>query len=126
MYLDRFETKPIEAHRNPDGEIQFKDTGDDMVDRWEAQIANGEIPDLMEAFDDESIKYISKLKQAAQARNPYEGLSLKSTFDKISESAARQGLTVGNQAQKSSHDLRKELAEKLAGPTFGFDPDEID
>jgi hypothetical protein len=127
FYLDKFEQKPIEAHRNVDGEIQFKDTGDELVDRWEEQIAAGQIPDLFEAFDEESIRHLEKLKAAAAARDPYEGLSFKSTFDKISVQANSEGLTVGAKGNTpaSHEDLKRALAEKLANATtFGFDPND--
>ena len=41
----------MEIHTNEKGEIQFSDTGDPLIDRWEAQIAQGLTPDLTEAFD---------------------------------------------------------------------------
>lgn len=127
FYLDKFEKKPIEAHRNEQGEIQFKDTGDDLIDRWEEQIANGETPDLMEAFDEESINHIKKIKAAAFARDPYQGLSLKQTFDKISATAAAEGLTVGKQPSVPLIDqnLRQAVTERINSPFFG-DFDDIE
>lgn len=127
FYIDKFEKKPIEAHRNENGDIQFKDTGDDLVDRWEEQIANGEVPDLMEAFDEESIQHIKKIKAAAAAKDPYQGLSFKQTFDKISASASAEGLTVGSKASTVAminEDLRKAVAARINGPTFGGDVDD--
>lgn len=126
FYLDKFEEKPLEAHRNSDGNIQFKNTGDDLIDQWEEQLAKGLTPDLMEAFDESSLRHMEKLRAAAKARNPYEGLSFKSTFDKISEQAKKEGLTVGaDRGIPSTEDLRRSLAEKLANaPTFGFDPED--
>ena len=122
FWLDKFEQKPIEAHRNAKGEIQFRDTGDTLIDRWEAQIADGEIPDLMEAFDEESIRHIEKLKAAARAKDPYAGLSMKSTVDKISAQATREGITVSDRRKPTLPNL-----ENLSNmPTFGFSENDDD
>jgi hypothetical protein len=82
---------------------------------------------LFEAFDEESIRHLEKLKAAAAARDPYEGLSFKSTFDKISVQANSEGLTVGAKGNTtaSHEDLKRALAENLANATtFGFDPND--
>lgn len=121
FFLDKYEQKPIEAHRNADGHIQFKDTGDDLVDRWEDQIAKGEEPDLFEAFDEESIRHMEKLRAAAQARDPYQGLSMKATVDKISTQASREGLTVGK--SNIPAELKRSLEKLTTAPTFGFTDD---
>lgn len=118
FWLDKYEQKPIEAHRNADGEIQFKDTGDELIDRWEEQIARGESPDLFEAFDEESIKHMEKLRAAARARDPYEGLSMKATVDRISAQASREGLTVGKPDPRE--ELKRSLEKLGSTPTFGF------
>lgn len=118
FWLDKYEQKPIEAHRNADGEIQFKDTGDELIDRWEEQIAKGESPDLFEAFDEESIKHMEKLRAAARARDPYEGLSMKATVDRISAQASREGLTVGKPDPRE--ELKRSLENLGSTPTFGF------
>lgn len=124
FYVDKFREKPIEAHRNADGEIQLTDTGDALVDRWEAQIAAGQEPDLWEAFDEESIRHLEKLRQAAELRDPYRGLSMKDTFDKVSRQAAREGLTIGK-APVFSEAEKRALAEKLLNrPTFRDPPDD--
>jgi hypothetical protein len=51
-YYDIYESSPLEMHRQADGEIQLKDTGDALIDKWEEQIAEGMEPDLWEAFSD--------------------------------------------------------------------------
>lgn len=125
-YVDRFEEKPIEAQRNEQGEIQFTDTGDDLIDKWEAQIAKGETPDLTEAFDDESLTHIRKLKQAAIARDPYQGLSMKSAFDKIQREATREGLHIGRNnfgGEALTPEKQKLLEHLFNNPTFGGDID---
>lgn len=124
-YVDRFEKKPIEAHRNEKGEIQFTDTGDPLIDKWEEQIARGEIPDLYEAFDEESLQHLERLRQAARDRDPYQGLSMKSAFDKIERDATREGLHVGKSPNNVITPEKKKILEELFNaPTFGRDLDE--
>ena len=51
-----FEENPnemIKAGKDKDGNIQFKDTGDDLIDHWEEQIARGQMPDLTEGMTEE-------------------------------------------------------------------------
>ncbi len=54
FFEDKFEDNPLEAHRREDGKIVFTDTGDDLVDTWEQQIADGKDVNLWEAFTPES------------------------------------------------------------------------
>lgn len=105
FYITKYEEKPLESYRNADGEIQFKDTGDEMVDRWEQQIADGMTPDLLESFNAESLAHIENLRATAKARDPYA--SIKDTFDAVAAEAKREHLHINK-------------------PTFGgvFDPDE--
>jgi hypothetical protein len=120
--LDKFFEKPIEAHRNASGDIQFQDTGDEVIDRWEEQIAKGETPDLWEAFDDESLKHLEKLRVAAERRNPYA--SMKDTYERMEREARAQGLTVGKQPVPPR--LPEEPKRDIIIPetTFGFDEDD--
>ena len=96
------------------------DTGDAMIDKWEAQIAKGEIPDLYEAFDEESITHIERLRQVARDKDPYQGLSMKSAFDKIQREATREGLYVGKPpAMGMTPEKQKQLEALFSQPTFG-------
>lgn len=125
FYIDRFQEKPIEVHRNADGEIQFTDTGDELIDKWEQQIADGELPDLWEAFDEESLERLKKLRAAAELRDPYQGFTMKNTFERVQTQAKREGLTVGRETL--TEDERRALAARLlSGPLFntGLDDDE--
>lgn len=67
-HLDVFENKPIEAHRQADGEIQFTDTGDPLIDKWEQQLAEGTTPNLLESFNPEAIEKLKKLKNSSSKR----------------------------------------------------------
>lgn len=66
-YEDIFSKNPIEIHRNEAGDIQFQDTGDDLVDAWEKNIAKGGNVNLWEAFSDSSkqdlLKKFAKIKE---------------------------------------------------------------
>lgn len=48
-----YEDQPLEKHRNEDGNIQLKDTGDPLIDKWEAEMAAGRKPNFREAFSEE-------------------------------------------------------------------------
>lgn len=122
--IDQFEKKPIEVHRNAQGEIQFTDTGDELIDKWEAQIAKGEIPDLYEAFDEQSLAHVERIRQAARDRDPYQGLSMKSAFDKLQREAAREGLHIGPKPQGMTPDQQRQLEALFKNPTFGEDLDD--
>ncbi|NJL53733.1 hypothetical protein HC928_00410 [bacterium] len=100
FYLDKIEEKPLEAYRNDKGEIQFTDTGDALVDRWEQQIAEGGVPNLMEAFDEQSIDLIKKRVANQANRDPYQGMTIK----QAAEHSA---------ASPISDKERRALAEKL-------------
>lgn len=124
LFTDKYEERPIESYRNEAGEIQFKDTGDDLIDRWEEQIAKGQIPDLMEAFDQESIQHIKKWKAAQQARDPYQAMSMKDMYDTVASQAQREGLSMGGRAQQQREQAQHALLEKLKTPTFKPGDDE--
>ena len=91
-----FEKNPLERHRNEDGFIQLKDTGDDLIDRWEEQIAQGVTPDLLEAFDPKELKKLERMRAKA-ANNPnMPGMSLKGAVEAAEREAAKQKLTTTN------------------------------
>lgn len=91
--LDFFDKNPLEVHRNEDGHIQFKNTGDDLIDKWEEQIARGETPNFAEdAFDEEALAKIERLRKRGQART---GGSFKNVVDSVEQSAIKQGLSTG-------------------------------
>jgi hypothetical protein len=59
-YYDYFEKNPLEAHTNADGKVQFTNTGDNFIDRWEELIAQGQEVDLREAFADGELEKIQQ------------------------------------------------------------------
>jgi hypothetical protein len=48
-----------------DGVVVFKGTGDDVIDKWEAQLAKGKTPDITDAFknDPEVMKWLTAKKK---------------------------------------------------------------
>lgn len=119
-YVDKFEERPIESYRNKDGEIQFTDTGDELIDLWEQQIAEGHDPNLYEAFSEESLEQIRK-RTAAKQLDPYQGLSMKETFDKIEEHAKRQGLTVGGRYRPAAGTTPEDLKNRIRAELEKFE-----
>ena len=70
FYADYYDRNPLEAHRNEDGFVQFKDTGDDLIDKWEQQIADGHTPDFMEGFTEEQKSALTRLRAKGKSRIP--------------------------------------------------------
>lgn len=62
FWEDMFEKKPLEAYRNADGHVQFTDTGDELIDKWEAELAEGKVPDYGEAFTPEQLAQLEHLR----------------------------------------------------------------
>jgi hypothetical protein len=92
--LDYFENNPLEAHRNEDGHIQFKNTGDDLIDKWEQQVARGETPSMsQDMFDDETLAKIERLRARGRARTGIGG-TFKDVYDEVERDARQQGLSV--------------------------------
>lgn len=92
--LDFFDDNPLEVHRNKDGHIQFTNTGDDLIDRWEEQVARGETPSMsQDMFDDEALAKLERLRARGKSRIAGGG-SFKNVYDEVERDAQRQGLTV--------------------------------
>ena len=83
LYADLFEENPLEVHRQEDGEIQLKDTGDPFVDKWEEEMAEGKIPNLAEAFSDEELAEYLRLR--AKTRGLAEKVSLQEAFSELTD-----------------------------------------
>jgi len=96
--MDFFEKNPLEAHRQEDGEIQFKDTGDDLIDKWEQDLADGALPDLYEAFSPESLEKLQQLTEKAKSQKIYTANNFgdvakqNALLERIEQTARKQGL----------------------------------
>lgn len=100
FWLDQFYKNPLEAYRNEDGEVQFVKTGDEFIDKWEQELADGKIPDYMEGF---SLDQLEKLERMRQTGTDHFGKGIPSpvgtlldTANTVSTDAAMQGLTISN------------------------------
>ena len=62
FWEDYFEQNPLEVHRNEDGQIQFQHTGDDLIDKWEKELAEGKMPDYMEGFSTEQLEKLDRMR----------------------------------------------------------------
>lgn len=69
FYEDLFEkdkTALFEASRGEDGEIMFESTGDDLIDKWEQELAMGIEPDLTEGMSAADKAALNKEKTSAE------------------------------------------------------------
>lgn len=106
-YVDHFEKNPLEVYKTDDGEYQFTDTGDELIDEWEEQIAQGEIPDLTQAFSKEALQKLKNRK-----KNVADHL-----FGSAGGSIGDTTAFFENERQKNEAEYKKRT-EPL-GPTFG-------
>lgn len=94
-WLDVFDEKPLEAHRNEDGFIQLRDTGDALIDKWEEQIAAGQEPDLTQAFSAEAWEKLNRLRtKSKNMKLAPHGMTMRETADRVTREANLQGLDV--------------------------------
>jgi hypothetical protein len=105
MYEHLFIEKPIEMHRQLDGEIQFTETGDPVIDKWEQELAEGLTPDLGEVFSkDEMVK----LRKARANFKSGAG----ATFKEVMERMARESAMLD---QLDPHNHQKQTRRKTFG-----------
>lgn len=81
FYDDYYDKNPLEAHRNKDGEIQFRDTGDPVVDHWEQLIADGKTPNFSEVLSPEAL---ARLKKSYKNEEPSVIINSKGPADDVS------------------------------------------
>jgi hypothetical protein len=95
--LDYFDKNPLESHRNEDGHIQFKNTGDDLIDKWEEQVARGDTPTMsQDMFDDAALATLERLRARGRSRTSSGG-SFMAVHDEVARDARQQGLGVPTQ-----------------------------
>ncbi len=66
FWADVYAKNPLEAHRQEDGEIQLKNTGDPYIDKWEEELAQGLVPDYEEMFTEEQMAYYRRIRTQHQ------------------------------------------------------------
>lgn len=94
-HSDYFESNPLEVHRQADGEIQFTDTGDSLIDKWEQDLADGILPDLTEAFSEGSLEKIKARLDRTKGIGPQSFGDIQKQNDmlaRIEQAAKDQGL----------------------------------
>jgi hypothetical protein len=95
-------------HRQADGEIQLKDTGDALIDKWEEQIAEGMEPDLWEAFSD---KEREKLKAKLGKEKSRKRHTMKDVLERVERDAQQQGFSSPTRENPTG-------SKTLSGPRF--------
>ena len=96
FWEDYFEEHPVESikeAKDSDGNVQFRNTGDDLIDRWEEQLAQGLMPDLTEGMTDDEIQKLNREQKKAskgkvvdtlgEAQNIIESSRQQAVADKI-------------------------------------------
>lgn len=66
-----------------------------MIDRWEAQLAKGEVPDYMEAFNQEQLEKLQNLRTRGRTKHGHlvkPPATLKGATDSVVKDALTQGL----------------------------------
>lgn len=95
FYEDLFEdnkTALYEASRDGDGEIMFESTGDDLIDKWERELAMGLEPDLTEGMSEDSIVESQTARDAKKAalKKLEQVSSINENFGLIGSTATKQ------------------------------------
>jgi len=71
FWEDYYRKNPVEARRTEDGRVVYANTGDELIDKWERELAMGLEPDLLEGVDPEErkreTKALERLKQHQSA-----------------------------------------------------------
>lgn len=89
FWQDHFDKNPMDAHVNEDGEIQFRDTGDELLDKWEEKVAKGETPDLDEAFSEEALEKLSRYYKKKASGKYEDSMSIADVSEKWNKPAAK-------------------------------------
>jgi hypothetical protein len=96
FWEDYFYRHPLEVHRNEKGEIQFSKTGDELIDKWEKELAEGKTPNYMEAFSADEINKLNELRMRGTTKFgksiPRPTSTLKQAADTVAQDALKQGL----------------------------------
>jgi hypothetical protein len=86
-YEDLFEADPEalrEASKNEDGELVFEETGDELIDKWERELALGLDPDLTEGLSKDMVKNLEKnSEKAKRAREIADGIDDSNILDQV-------------------------------------------
>lgn len=100
--------------KGEDGEIVFTDTGDPLIDKWEAELAAGLMPDLTEGMPE---KEKMKLKEAKNNPKKISGLVDVSTVDpryasKVVGKGSKEEASLNKKHYLNESEMRKMLLGK--------------
>ena len=122
MLEDHFEEDPkaaLEVWRGASGEIEFSDTGDDLIDKWERELAMGLEPDLTEGISEATRKQLEKEQRrgalAKKAAGELDGLVENYEDPRYASKKVIPGST-------EDKELRMAKAMRGARMPAGFDP----
>jgi hypothetical protein len=99
FWEDHYYQNPLAASTKADGTVQFEDTGDPFIDKWETELANGKIPDYLEALNDEQRIKLNNLRKRGKTRHGHlvkPPATLKGAADSVTQQAIDQGLNDPN------------------------------
>lgn len=97
FWLGHYERNSLEAYRNEDGVIQFINTGDELIDKWEKELSEGKTPDYLEGFSQEEIDKLNELRVRGTTKfgksipRPAT-TTLKQATETVAQDALKQGL----------------------------------
>lgn len=94
-----FLKKPLEMHRQADGEYQFTNTGDKLIDRWEQDLADGKVPDLLEAFKKSDLEKI-ELARKQMAEGRHIDVAKSRSFKEVIDQVVREESSVQNHPRR--------------------------
>jgi hypothetical protein len=105
FWLDHYYHTPLEVYRNEDGQVVFSDTGDELIDKWEKELAEGKTPDYLEGFSNEQLERLHRLRTHGvdqfRRRVPSTFLDTSNT---VVDDAIKQGLGAGPPSRFSNLD----------------------
>ena len=82
FWEDYYEKNPLDARRSKDGGVVFVNTGDELIDKWEEELARGLTPDLLEGLSpeqrqkhDQALDKLKKHSKSVEAEGLRDGFS---------------------------------------------------
>jgi hypothetical protein len=95
FWEDQFYKNPLEVYRTKEGEVQFVKTGDEFIDKWEQELAEGKIPNYLEAFTPEQVEKIKRLRSRGTdsfGKPVGPSPTLRDVAETVTQDAINQGL----------------------------------
>lgn len=112
FWEDHFANTPLAVYKNEQGEVQFSETGDSMIDKWEKELAEGKTPDYMEAFSEEQLAKLDRLRKKGTDR--FNRPVARATIRDAAKAAAEEAASIEGLSNTTPPVYRR----------FGMDPNE--